>query len=101
MGVILLAAPVEKGYREGMTILTVETIKDAISRLTEEDKVSLTAWLNVQTMDSWDLQMQRDFSPGGKGMKFQEQVQREIESGLAEGTVRSMAEGFAERQRRS
>lgn len=84
-----------------MTTLTIETIKDAISRLPEEDKVSLAAWLNAQTMDSWDRQMQRDFSAGGKGMKFLEQVNQEIESGLAEGAVRPISEGFAERQRRS
>jgi len=83
-----------------MTALTVEAIKDAINKLPQEDKVSLASWLNVQTMDDWDQQMRRDFSPGGKGMKFLEQVKREIAEGVAEGTVRPMVEGFAERRRR-
>ena len=81
--------------------LTVEAIKEAINKLPEEDKVSLTSWLNVQTMDDWDRQMQRDFSPGGKGAKFLEQAKRETAEGLAQGTVRPLSEGLAERRRRS
>lgn len=37
----------------------VEDIKQALARLPEEDKVSLAAWLNLQTMDEWDKKMQR------------------------------------------
>ena len=83
-----------------MNTLTVEAIKEAINELPEEDKVSLTSWLTVQTMDDWDRQMQRDFSPGGRGAKFVEQVKREIAEGDAEGTVRPLSEGLAERRRR-
>ena len=75
--------------------LTVEAIKEAINKLPDEDKVSLTSWLNGETMDDWDRQMQRDFSPDGRGTKFVEQAQREI----AEGTVRPLSEGFANRRR--
>ena len=73
--------------------MTVEAIKEAIADLPAEEKVSLAAWLNLQTMDDWDKQMEQDFSPGGRGMAFVEQVQREI----AEGKARPMEEGFAER----
>ncbi len=79
--------------------LTVEAIKEAINKLPDEDKVSLTSWLNVQTMDDWDRQMQRDFSPGGRGEKFVEQAKREIAEGVAEGTVRPLSEGFSNRRR--
>ena len=80
--------------------LTVEALKDAISKLPEEDQVSLACWLNAQTMDDWDRQMHRDFSPGGQGRSFLEQVKREVADGVAEGTVRPIGDGFAERRRR-
>ncbi len=76
--------------------MNVEAIKEAIAGLPEDDKLSLAAWLNLQTMDEWDKQMERDFSPGGRGMALLEQVQRDI----AEGKTRPMEEGFAERQHR-
>jgi hypothetical protein len=44
-----------------MSVLTVEAIKEAIAALPEKDQQSLAAWLNLQTMDDWDRQMQRDF----------------------------------------
>ena len=81
------------GYRGDMN---VEAIKEAIAGLPEDDKLSLAAWLNLQTMDDWDKEMERDFSPGGRGMAFYAQVQREI----AEGKTRPIEEGFAERQGR-
>jgi len=39
--------------------------------------------------------MQRDFSPGGRGAKFLDQVRREA----ANGKVQPMEEGFGERRR--
>jgi hypothetical protein len=76
--------------------MTVEDIKQAIAGLPEDDKVSLAVWLNLQTMDEWDRQMQRDFAPGGRGMEFLEQVKREI----AERKPRPIEEGFAKRRHR-
>jgi hypothetical protein len=77
-----------------MSALTVEAIKEAIAALPENDQQSLAAWLNLQTMDDWDRQMQRDFSPGGKGTQFREQIKREI----AQGPLRPIEEGFAKRR---
>ena len=34
--------------------MNVEAIKEAIAGLPEDDKLSLAAWLNLQTMDEWD-----------------------------------------------
>ena len=76
--------------------MNVEAIKEAIACLPEDDKLSLAAWLNLQTMDEWDRQMEEDFSQGGRGMAFLEQVEREI----AEGQTRPMEEGFAQRRHR-
>ena len=77
-----------------MSALTVEAIKEAIVALPEKDQQSLAAWLNFQTMDDWDRQMQRNFSPGGKGTRFLDQVKHEI----AQGPVRPIEEGFAKRR---
>jgi hypothetical protein len=76
--------------------MNVEAIKEAIASLPEDDKLSLASWLNQQTMDEWDRQMERDFSQGGRGMSFLEQVEQD----LAAGKARPMEEGFAERQHR-
>lgn len=84
-----------------MSMLTVEAIKDAIAKLPEDDKVSLAAWLNLQTMDDWDRQMQRDFDPTGRGANFLGQVKREIAEGAANGEIRPIEEGFDARRRRS
>jgi hypothetical protein len=79
-----------------MTSMTIEALKEAIGGLPENDKAALASWLNAQTMDDWDRQMQRDFSPGGKGKSFLNQAKREI----AEGQVRPIEQGFAERRGR-
>jgi hypothetical protein len=80
--------------------MTVKAIKDAIARLPGEERASLAAWLTRQTMDAWDKQMLRDFSSGGKGAKFLDQVKKEVAQGKANGTVRPLDEGLAERRRR-
>ncbi|MCX6596865.1 MAG: hypothetical protein NTV70_10920 [Acidobacteria bacterium] len=73
--------------------MTVETIKEAIAGLPEDDRHYLAAWLNDLDYDIWDKQMVKDFSPGGRGMALAERVKRQI----AEGRARPMEEGFAER----
>ena len=89
-------------YFEVMPALSIDDMKAAITNLDDEDRLSLTSWLNLQTMDGWDRQMQRDFSPGGRGARFLEQVKREVAEGVASGTVRPIEEGFAiRRERRS
>jgi hypothetical protein len=47
--------------------MTIEAVKDAITGLPEDAQVALAAWLNLQTMDSWDKEMQADFSACGRG----------------------------------
>jgi hypothetical protein len=74
--------------------MTVEAIKDAIQQLAEEERTSLAAWLNEMEYDDWDKQMVRDFSPGGRGMKWVEQVHQEV----AEGKSRPMEQGFRQRR---
>ncbi len=69
--------------------MTVKTIKEAIASLPDDDKVALAAWLNLQTMDEWDKQMQRDFSPAGRGYHLVEKVKADIRA----GKFRPMPEG--------
>jgi hypothetical protein len=64
-----------------MSASTVEAIKEAIAALPDDDKVRLAAWLNLQTMDEWDKEMLRDFSPSGRGYHLVEKVKAEIHSG--------------------
>ncbi|MBK5292948.1 MAG: hypothetical protein JJE04_14910 [Acidobacteriia bacterium] len=77
--------------------MTVETLKEAIIELPEEERHSLVAWLNGLDYDDWDREMARDFSPGGRGAHLVEKVKREI----AEGKARPMQEGFAQHRKRS
>jgi hypothetical protein len=96
-----LAPILETRYREVMSAPTIDAIRDAISRLPKDDKVSLTAWLSLEMTDAWDRQMQRDFSPGGRGAKFQKRVKAEVATAARKGTLRPLSEGFAERRKRS
>lgn len=69
--------------------MTIEAIKDAITGLPEDAQVALAAWLNLQTMDSWDKEMQADFSPSGRGYHFVEKVRSQVRS----GAFRPISEG--------
>jgi len=74
--------------------MTVEAIKDAIQQLPENERTSLAAWLNELEYDDWDKEMVQDFSPGGCGTKWAEQIRREI----AEGESSAMEEGLRHRR---
>jgi len=75
--------------------MTVEAIKAAITQLPEDERHSLTAWLNELDYDEWDREMVKDFSPGGRGSNLVEKVKKSI----AEGKALSMEEGFAARRK--
>ncbi|MCP5116087.1 MAG: hypothetical protein GY953_35115 [bacterium] len=72
-----------------MSSMSVEAIKEAIAELPREEKVSLAAWLSLQNLDDWDREMQRDFSPGGRGSHVVEQARSDIRA----GKFRPMSEG--------
>ena len=75
--------------------MTVEAIKAAITQLPEDERHSLTAWLNELDYDEWDREMVKDFAPGGRGHDLVEKVKK----GIAEGKARPMEKGFAARRR--
>jgi hypothetical protein len=61
--------------------MTLETIKQVITELSEEEKASLVAWLNELDAKAWDEQMERDFSEGGPGTTLVEAWDAEIQAG--------------------
>jgi hypothetical protein len=61
--------------------MTIEAIKDAIAGLPQDSQVALAAWLNLQTMDGWDKEMQSDFTHGGRGHHVVERVKAQISAG--------------------
>jgi hypothetical protein len=70
--------------------MTVDAIQDAIKQLPEPERRRLADWLEGLEAQAWDEQIERDFSPGGPGIPFLEEVKREI----AEGKTQSFEEGL-------
>ena len=58
--------------------MTVDAIKDAISRLPDNERHSLASWLNELDYDDWDREMVTDFSAGGRGGTLVEAIEREV-----------------------
>ncbi len=69
--------------------MTVETLKEAIVGLPEEERHSLAAWTNELDYDDWDKEMAADFSPGGRGAHMVEKVKLEIARGNAHSNHRN------------
>jgi hypothetical protein len=61
--------------------MTLEALKQAIAELPAEEESALAAWLHEQETDDWDRQMQKDFSPGGRGVRVLENVTADIRDG--------------------
>ena len=75
--------------------MTLEALKEAIEQLPPEQQTALAIWLSERDWKAWDEQIQRDFSPGGRGMPLLTELEREI----AEGKTRPIEEGFAQRRK--
>jgi len=61
--------------------MTVESIKEMIAALPEDERHSLVAWLNEFEQDEWDKQIAEDFSPGGRGAAWGEKIKADIAAG--------------------
>ena len=83
-----------------MAGMNIEDLKGAIAELSEADRLSLTSWLNLQAADDWDIEMARDFAPGGRGASALERFRREAAAGLASGTAQPLEDSLAERENR-
>ena len=75
--------------------MTLETIKEAIEQLPPEEQTILANWFSERDWKAWDEEIERDFSPGGRGMSLLAELEQEI----AEGRTRPMEDGFAERRK--
>jgi len=75
--------------------MTLKAIQEAIERLPPEQQTILANWLSERDWNAWDEQIERDFSPGGRGMPLLAELEQEI----AEGKTRPIEEGLAERRK--
>lgn len=64
---------------------TVQEIKEAIERLSFEQRAELAAWLHGWKDDEWDEQMKRDVAEGKL-----DDVVREVEDDIKAGRLRDM-----------
>jgi hypothetical protein len=63
--------------------MTVEAIKSAIEELSEPERHKLLASLDEFEAQGWDEQMEKDFSPGGRGHHLVDKINAQIDAGLA------------------
>ena len=75
--------------------MTLEAIKEAIEQLPEPDRRKLADWFDELEEQAWDAEMERDFSPGGRGHHLVEKINREID----EGKFTPMQDGLRAREK--
>jgi hypothetical protein len=83
------------GYVWGMT---VETIKDAITHLSEQERKQLANGFEELEEEAWDRQMEQDFAPGGRGAHLREEVKADIAAGRTKPMHEFLAEAKAKRE---
>jgi hypothetical protein len=76
--------------------MTEEAIKDAIGQLSEADRRQLADWFEELEERAWDDEIERDFSPGGRGMP----LLAELEQDIADGKTRPLEVVCGERRKR-
>jgi thiamine pyrophosphate-dependent acetolactate synthase large subunit-like protein len=59
--------------------MTVEDIKTAIRQLSEPERQKLAEWLTELEEQVWDAEMERDFSPGGRGQYLVKKINQQID----------------------
>ncbi len=82
------------GYGEGMTL---DAIKEAVVHLSDAEREQFAHWFEELAEEAWDKEIERDFSPGGRGAHLVE-IDREIDRAMASGNVTSLAEGLRVRR---
>lgn len=75
--------------------MTIQSIKEAIIQLSDEERGSLASWIIAQAYDRWDKEMVKDFSPGGRGDHLVAGVRREVR----EGKFSPLEEGLQTRRK--
>jgi len=65
--------------------VSIDQIKEAIERLSLEERAELAAWLHGWKDDEWDGQMKRDIASGKL-----DNVLREVDDDIRAGRLRDM-----------
>ncbi|MGD1102600.1 MAG: hypothetical protein ABSA59_11085 [Terriglobia bacterium] len=76
--------------------MTMEAIKAAIEQLPEPERRELADWFMELEEQAWDAEMERDFSPGGRGHHLVEKIDQEIDN----AKFAPLEEGLPSRQER-
>jgi hypothetical protein len=56
-------------------------IQHAIEELPKEQQATLAAWLTERDQADWDVEIERDFVPGGAGIAVIEEMKADIRAG--------------------
>ena len=78
--------------------MTVDAIKLEIGHLSEEERKQLLDWLGELEQEAWDREMERDFSPGGRGAHLLERIDREIDRAISADDVVPLENGLRTRR---
>ena len=74
--------------------MTVQAIKAAIEQLTESERRELAEWFEQLEEATWDAEMEKDLSPGGRGHHLVERINQAID----EGKFSPLGKGLRSRQ---
>lgn len=77
--------------------MTVEAIKAAIEHLTETERHAVAEWLQEIEEQAWDAEMERDFSPAGRGHSLVDKINLDIDG----AKFSSLEEELRSRQKRN
>ncbi len=56
-------------------------IQHAIEELPKEQQAALAAWIAERDQADWDLEIERDFAPGGAGVALIEEMKADARAG--------------------
>ena len=61
--------------------MNLAEIQRAIETWPKDQQAALAAWLSERDQAQWDVEIERDFSPGGAGMALVEEMQSDARAG--------------------
>jgi len=61
--------------------MTLEAVKKAIEDLPKRKQTALLRWLEKRQDAAWDEEIERDFSPGGRGIPLLEKAKADVRAG--------------------
>jgi hypothetical protein len=59
----------------------LQIIKEEIEHLTAAERRELADWFAELEAQAWEMEIERDFSPGGAGMPFLEEMKADARAG--------------------